>query len=69
MYYKDDFVKYYYFGFQDKLSNNSITVTIQNLTQGFKPSIFALSNDVVNGSFSFTNLDFPSILNYNVKNE
>ena len=70
MLFRDDFVKYYYFRFPlHSLLNQTYTVNISGVTPGFKPSIYALSNEIINNSYSYKNLLYPTLTQFTVKNE
>ena len=70
MLFRDDFVKYYYYRFPDRgLANQTFTINISGVTPGFKASIYALSNEIINSTYSYANLVYPTLTQYSVNNE
>ena len=51
------------------LLNQTLAVNTSGITPRFRPSIYALSNELINNSYSYKNLLYPILTQYTVKNE
>jgi hypothetical protein len=57
----EDYVKYYYFVPPTTATNYTATVTVTPKTPGFFPSFYAQRNDLLNLTWNYKSLSFPSI--------